>query len=507
MVQSKCSPSPCLGDDVITFALGKESGPFTSGVNLESGQSSVVDCRRWRDGYLGRVTVGCKYGKLAITSSTTKCIVARSCNQLRQLDANVTGWKEWNIEDMLNRGNKMSVKCLFDYPQKGMTWSLAAKQKTNNVRGHFNMTHNFDNASSATYSSLTRLEQFKGDAGFEFMLRWPGLKFDGQTAQVDYNWWAQRSNPVNDTRTLSYHPITIPYGGTADKPFIGLTRPDQASSSSAVLLQSHGYFEIGSSKALRILIGPRTTSAWAAVNEVELWVRPSAWQGSIAYTSFEEPSIDNSGFYRAGLTSTHALKNKNGGPVVEYQPCSRGEKQELGFTSMFRQINKYFDGLTDGDVFGVLGDISTQSASGQYGASLVKEGGAAPHGSQYFIMSDTDGYTWSTLTAVNIAKYLGPRVSAWFRIADTAWETQDKVRIWVTGASSGKELTLLSDSDMDDDIVEGKWLEVQAGLHPLASEAVKVSFGGQMDESNEAIWFDFIRIFGVADRGPQSPCG
>ena len=56
-------------------------------------------------------------------------------------------------------------------------------------------------------------------------------------------------------------------------------------------------------------------------------------------------------------------------------------------------------------------------------------------------------------------------------------------------------------------MVEGKFVNVVAELCPaLCNEKVKVSFGGQMDSQDEALWFDFIQILAVADKKPSPPC-
>ena len=54
-------------------------------------------------------------------------------------------------------------------------------------------------------------------------------------------------------------------------------------------------------------------------------------------------------------------------------------------------------GMADGDVIGVIGDVTTPQR-GDYG-----QGGKAPHGSQYYAMEDTGGfYRWGLSSTCSV---------------------------------------------------------------------------------------------------------
>ena len=103
--------------------------------------------------------------------------------------------------------------------------------------------------------------------------------------------------------------------------------------------------------------------------------------------------------------------------------CSNGEN-ELGFRSFYQNtMGIDGDGLTEGDAFGIIGDTSTPQGGGG--------GGAAPHGAQYYMMEDTDGYAFAMLDAVGIAGTRNATLSFWLKVAATTWEYTDLIRISV----------------------------------------------------------------------------
>jgi hypothetical protein len=73
-------------------------------------------------------------------------------------------------------------------------------------------------------------------------------------------------------------------------------------------------------------------------------------------------------------------------------------------------------------------------------------GGSAPHGSQYYVLSDTGSFTYVTLDTVALR---GPdyttTVSCWLHVEATSWERLDKIEIWIEDSDSGDgaELMLL----------------------------------------------------------------
>jgi len=118
------------------------------------------------------------------------------------------------------------------------------------------------------------------------------------------------------------------------------------------------------------------------------------------------------------------LVNIPGQNPVAYVACSSGNN-ELGFRS-FIQTAGMTTGLTDGDKFGVIGDTTT-SMNGDNG-----QGGLAPDGSQYFMISDTDAFVHIHIDAVRVVDYVNVKMGCWVHVESTAWETSDRLRVWVT---------------------------------------------------------------------------
>ena len=83
----------------------------------------------------------------------------------------------------------------------------------------------------------------------------------------------------------------------------------------------------------------------------------------------------------------HKLVNNALQNFVEFSACTRGSGSELGFRTYYTNTmdQPATGGLADGDVIGVIGDVTTPQR-GDYG-----QGGKAPHGSQYYAMQDTGG--------------------------------------------------------------------------------------------------------------------
>jgi hypothetical protein len=138
----------------------------------------------------------------------------------------------------------------------------------------------------------------------------------------------------------------------------------------------------------------------------EGWTACPATISVIGYTSFEEPTITDLGGFAAmyfdslgGLTS-HALLNNVGQNPVSYTACSEGS-EELGFVAYYQNTNSQTasEGLADGDMFGVIGDMSTpMNGDGQ-------QGGYAPHGSQYYAMEEAGGWGYVQIDPVWIADH------------------------------------------------------------------------------------------------------
>ena len=111
----------------------------------------------------------------------------------------------------------------------------------------------------------------------------------------------------------------------------------------------------------------------------------TGWFGTLAYTSFEEPSIltgfvDVRYYFDPELPLfDHPLPRRPGENPVLYTACTRG-LMELGFRSFY--VNSLgtaatpADGLTDGDAFGVIGDITTPQGGGGGGAAPRRGSGS-----------------------------------------------------------------------------------------------------------------------------------
>jgi hypothetical protein len=227
-----------------------------------------------------------------------------------------------------------------------------------------------------------------------------------------------------------------------------------------------------------------------------------AWMGLAAYTSFEEPIVtgDPAMNYQDNpppgsvewFSTDHELVNNPGQNPVSYSMCSNGQ-DELGFQSYYIATGGY--GLTDGDQFGVVGDLSTPMGGG--GA------GMAPHGSQYFIMQDTDGYAFVVLDAVSLEGVDHLELDVWVYITSATWEYTDSVKIWAAD-SAGQEVVVYSDTDMDDQ-TEGAWVRHNMVLHGTGWRApvtlvdqVNVVFGMGSSSGSEAVMLDNFRLSGYA---------
>ena len=101
---------------------------------------------------------------------------------------------------------------------------------------------------------------------------------------------------------------------------------------------------------------------------------------------------------------------------------------ELGFRS-FLQTLGMGTGLTDGDKFGVIGDTTTPM-NGDNG-----QGGLAPHGSQYFMISDTDAFVHVQIDRVRVVDYTNVMMGCWVHLESTTWEDDDRFAVWVTEES------------------------------------------------------------------------
>ena len=192
---------------------------------------------------------------------------------------------------------------------------------------------------------------------------------------------------------------------------------------------------------------------------------------------------------RGGDSSHWLVDNANENPV-SYISCAGGSG-ELGFRSYYTNTKKQsrLGGLADGDVFGVIGDITT-TLRGDRG-----QGGKAPHGSQYFAMEDTGGFAFVQMDVVDVSDYTNVSMVGWVHIEATDWEGADKVRVWATDNTTRAEVAILEGTDVDNSrlvrtgtVYEDRWVEYKGALDGF-NTTVFMSFGLQADSNDEEVWF------------------
>lgn len=208
---------------------------------------------------------------------------------------------------------------------------------------------------------------------------------------------------------------------------------------------------------------------------LSLLIGNSAQASIIAFTSFEEPGTGSQYIDTLDSATDHSLVNNTGQGPVNY--VSMGG--ELGFSSYYIATGGV--GLTDGDFVGVT---NNPGAAGSF-----------PHGSQGFVMQDTDGIMITTLDVVNLTGYTNPTVSLDLFINDTGWETSDVVRAWVT-VDGGIEIDLINTTgqDIDDLSLEDSWMNLQVGLAGYTT--AQLSFELESNSTDETIWIDNIEFEG-----------
>ena len=141
------------------------------------------------------------------------------------------------------------------------------------------------------------------------------------------------------------------------------------------------------------------------------------------------------------------------------------------------------DGLTDGDAFGVVGDSTLAGAGGGGG------GGRAPHGVQYFMMEDSDGFAYVKLDAVPLGgRVTQARASAWVYLADTVWERSDSVRVWVAAGNGTADSTLFGGSGVDvNGLVGSAWREYSANVTGRVAVQARPALLGSWDTFQGAL--------------------
>ena len=133
---------------------------------------------------------------------------------------------------------------------------------------------------------------------------------------------------------------------------------------------------------------------------------------------------------------------------------------------------------------------------GTFGAGSHK----LPHGTQCYMMENTDGFVWVQLDTVSIEKMLNPVASIWVLLDTTGYEESDAIRVWVNTRDCGTVDLLGGMLDDEAHPVGADGNRVQESVWtrhavPLAGcGTVTVNFGAQSDNGKEEIWFDMVEI-------------
>jgi len=208
---------------------------------------------------------------------------------------------------------------------------------------------------------------------------------------------------------------------------------------------------------------------------------------TIAYTSFEEPSIGSIYTDTGSASTNHALLNNTGEADVNFTPG--GGDNELGFSSYYYNTRNDV-GLTDGDYVGVT--------------SYTGDVGSYPDGNNGFEMSDCDGLMETTLSAVSLSGYTSQSVSIKYFLKATGWESDDELRIWIV-VDGGAEVDIINTagSDIDDLGIEGSWQTGNTDLSSYTTATLKFSL--DCNSGSEAVFFDYIVFSGTPTGGVADP--
>ena len=135
-------------------------------------------------------------------------------------------------------------------------------------------------------------------------------------------------------------------------------------------------------------------------------------------------------------------------------------------------------------------------SSGTFGGGSHK----LPHGTQAYMMENTDGFVWVQIDTVDLRAMTNPIVSIWVLVESTGYEETDAIRVWVDTQTCG---TLEIVGGMLDDeahpigadgnqVVELSWTRHELSLAGCGTATV--NFGVQCDNGHEEIWFDMVEI-------------
>ncbi len=203
----------------------------------------------------------------------------------------------------------------------------------------------------------------------------------------------------------------------------------------------------------------------------------------IMLTSFEDGDIFGGVKYTDTLDplTDHALLDNVGEPLVNF--VDNGN--EIGFTSFYFNTRDS-GGLTDGDFVGITDWTGTVA---EYTDGL-----------QGFELSDTDGAMEMTTDAFAVDA-VDFTFSVDVFIAETGWEADDLIHIYVTADDSTViDILDTTGSDIDDLLIEGEWLTYTVDLTGFATATA--SFLIECNSGSEEMYIDNLRLVGSGSSSP-----
>lgn len=193
-------------------------------------------------------------------------------------------------------------------------------------------------------------------------------------------------------------------------------------------------------------------------------------EGTMGYTSFEEPLIGGKYYDTGDALVDHQLFNNEGEAMVQWTATGA----EMGFTAWYVNTRDG-TGLVDGDYVGVT----------DYTGSV----GDFPEGVQGYQFSDTDGLMRVDFDTMNGSGSWNVSIDLF--VASTGYESDDVIIVDVT-VDGGAVLTLLDTTgqDINDLGIEGAWFTLLQDLDGYTEATLHVSLDS--NSSSEAIYMDNV---------------
>ncbi|MBL4591999.1 MAG: hypothetical protein JKY96_08575 [Phycisphaerales bacterium] len=204
----------------------------------------------------------------------------------------------------------------------------------------------------------------------------------------------------------------------------------------------------------------------------------------IASTSFENGFVGNQYQDTGDSSVDHDLFNNAGESAVDFT-ASGGE---MGVDAYYRNT-RGSNGLTDGDFVGFTNFTGTV--------------GAFTDGIQGYQMSDADGTMGINFDTVNFAGTWG--VTMDFYITETGWESDDSIRVWITGDAGTIDILNTIGSDIDDLLIEDSWLALSLDLSAYTNATLHVEL--ESNSGSEAIYIDNVVFSGIPTPGTAALLG